>query len=92
VARVEQTANGAVLNVSVPDLPAPDGYYEVWMLAPDASSMISVGVLGGGEQNVFPLPAGMQLADFPVVDISVEKYDGDTGHSADSLVRGQLSN
>lgn len=91
VARVEQTADGSVLNVSVPDLPAPDGYYEVWMLTPDASSMISVGVLGGGEQNVFPLPAGMQLADFPVVDISVEKFDGDTGHSADSLVRGQLA-
>jgi len=63
----------------------------VWMLAPDASSMISVGVLGSGEQNVFPLPADMELARFPVVDISVEKYDGDVSHSADSVVRGQLT-
>lgn len=90
-ARIEQTSNGAVLNVSVPNLPAPDGYYEVWMLAPDASSMVSVGVLGGGTESVFPLPQGMNLADFPVVDISLEKFDGDTGHSADSLVRGQLA-
>jgi anti-sigma-K factor RskA len=80
-----------VLNVSMPGLPSPDGYYEVWMLAPDASKMISVGVLGAGEQSAFPLPAGMQLADYPVVDISLEKYDGDVTHSADSLVRGQLT-
>ncbi len=91
IARVEQTADGSVLNVSMPGLPSPDGYYEVWMLAPDASKMISVGVLGAGAQSAFPLPAGMQLADYPVVDISLEKYDGDVTHSADSLVRGQLT-
>lgn len=91
VARVEQTVSGSVLNVSVPDLPAPDGYYEVWMLAPDSSRMISIGILGSGEMNVFPLPAGMQMAEFPVVDISVEKFDGDATHSTDSVVRGQLS-
>jgi hypothetical protein len=90
IARVEQTAQGSVLNVSVPGLPSPDGYYEVWLLAPDASKMISIGVLGAGEQSVFPLPAGMQLADYPVVDVSLEKYDGDVTHSADSLVRGTL--
>jgi hypothetical protein len=33
----------------------------------------------------------MQLADYPVVDVSLEKYDGDVTHSADSLVRGQLT-
>lgn len=91
IARVEQTAQGSVLNVSVPGLPSPDGYYEVWLLAADSSKMISVGVLGAGEQSVFPLPAGMQLADYPVVDVSLEKYDGDVTHSADSLVRGQLA-
>lgn len=91
VAQVRQTANGPKLVVDVPGLPAPEGYYEVWMLAPDASSMVSIGVLGSGEVNEFPLPDGMDMQQFPVVDISVEQFDGDVTHSADSVVRGELS-
>lgn len=91
VAQVRQTANGPKLVVDVPGLPAPEGYYEVWMLAPDASSMISIGVLGSTEVNEFPLPDGMDMQQFPVVDISLEQFDGDVTHSADSVVRGELS-
>jgi hypothetical protein len=40
--------------------------------------------------NEFPLPAGMDMQAFPVVDISVEQFDGDVTHSADSVVRGTL--
>lgn len=91
VALVRDTADGPVLVVDVPDLPQPDGYYEVWMLAPDAESMVSIGVLGQGRVNEFPLPATMDMQQYPVVDISLEKYDGDVTHSSDSLVRGELS-
>lgn len=91
VAQVRETANGPVLMVDVPDLPEPDGYYEVWMLSPEADSMVSVGVLGEGSVSEFPLPAGMDMQAFPVVDISVEQFDGDVTHSADSVVRGTLS-
>lgn len=91
VAQVRETANGPVLLVDVPDLPEPDGYYEVWMLSPEADSMVSVGVLGKGAVNEFPLPAGMDMQAFPVVDISVEQFDGDVTHSTDSVVRGTLS-
>lgn len=91
VALVRDTADGPVLVVDVPDLPQPDGYYEVWMLAPDAQSMVSIGVLGQGQVNEFPLPATMDMQQYPVVDISLEKYDGDVTHSSDSLVRGELS-
>ena len=91
VAQVRETPNGPVLLVDVPDLPEPDGYYEVWMLSPEADSMVSVGVLGSGQVNEFPLPAGMDMQAFPVVDISVEQFDGDVTHSADSVVRGTLS-
>ena len=90
VAQVRETANGPVLLVDVPDLPEPDGYYEVWMLSSEADSMVSVGVLGEGAVNEFPLPAGMDMQAFPVVDISVEQFDGDVTHSADSVVRGTL--
>lgn len=91
VAQVRETPDGPVLLVDVPDLPEPDGYYEVWMLSPEADSMVSVGVLGSGQVNEFPLPAGMDMQAFPVVDISVEQFDGDVTHSTDSVVRGTLS-
>lgn len=90
VAQVRETTDGPVLTVDVPGLPEPDGYYEVWMLAPDAQSMVSIGVLGQGQVNEFPLPVTMDMTQFPVVDVSLEKYDGDVTHSSDSLVRGEL--
>ena len=90
VAQVRDTSNGPILMVDVADLPETDGYYEVWMLTPEADSMVSIGVLGQGEVNQFPLPAGMDMNAFPVVDISLEQFDGDVTHSADSIVRGAL--
>jgi len=91
VAQVRETPNGPVLMVDVADLPATDGYFEVWMLTPEADSMVSVGVLGDGAVSEFPLPSGMDMEVFPVVDISVEQFDGDVTHSADSVVRGALA-
>ena len=88
---VETRGSDAVLRVSVPDLPAvDDGYYEVWMASSDAATMVAIGTLNPGEEAVLPLPAGMQMADFPLVDVSVEHFDGDAGHSAVSVVRGLL--
>jgi hypothetical protein len=90
-AAVEQRGTESVLRVSVPDLPAvEDGYYEVWMATPDASTMVAIGTLNPGEEAVLTLPAGMDTAAFPLVDVSVEHFDGDAGHSAVSVVRGQL--
>jgi hypothetical protein len=91
VAQVRQTANGPVLLVDLPGLPDPSGYYEVWMLSPNADSMISVGIMGSGAVNEFPLPAGMDMMAFPVVDVSLEEFDGDVTHSGKSVVRGELS-
>lgn len=87
---VERGDQGAVLVVDLPDLPEVDGYYEVWMASADAATMVSVGTLVPGQQTTFALPAGLDPAAFPVVDISEEHFDGDTGHSTLSIVRGQL--
>lgn len=89
-AAVEVVDGTEMLAVDVTGLPSTDGYFEVWLLAPDASSMIALGTLGPGETAVLPLPAGVSLADYPVVDISAEPYDGDPTHSTDSVVRGTL--
>ena len=91
IARVENGSDGALLTVDVPGLPAQaDGYYEVWMATPDAKTMVAVGTISPGHQASLALPTGMSVADFPLVDVSLEHFDGNTGHSAQSLVRGQL--
>jgi anti-sigma factor RsiW len=56
----------------------------------DVESMVSVGMLDSSEGGTFTLPAGLDLNQFPVVDISLEHFDGDTSHSADSILRGKL--
>ncbi|WP_369140554.1 anti-sigma factor [Modestobacter versicolor] len=74
------------------DLDAPDladGYYEVWLLEPDAVRMVPVGVVRSGD-TVLPLPAGLDLGDYPLVDVSVEPMDGDPTHSGVSVARGEL--
>lgn len=91
-ASVETVDGQAVLVVSVPELPALSGeYYEVWMATPDAATMVAIGTLNPGQEGRFVLPAGMDTTSFPVVDVSVEAFDGDAGHSAKSVVRGQLA-
>ena len=90
MASIEVVDGAEMLAVDVSGLPSTDGYFEVWLLAPDASSMIALGTLGPDERAVLPLPAGVSLADYPVVDISAEPYDGNPAHSTDSVVRGTL--
>ena len=75
------------------DLDAPslgDGYYEVWLLRPDVSGLVPLGVVHQGT-NVVPLPEGIDLGAYPVVDVSIEPLDGDPAHSGVSVARGSLS-
>lgn len=79
-----------VLRVSADRLPrVDDGYLEVWLIDEQVSGMITVGLLEATEQE-FALPADVDLAAFPVVDVSVEHFDGDPTHSGQSLWRGVL--
>ncbi len=90
-AQVSEGVNGNELTVDIPGLPAlNDGYYEVWMATPDAKTMVAVGTVSPGQSGIFNLPAGMNIADFSLVDVSIEHFDGNPAHSADSVVRGQL--
>jgi hypothetical protein len=89
-ARVVERDDGTrVLEV---DLRAPqldDAYYEVWLLEPDVSGLVPLGTTQAGT-TVFEIPAGLDLGEFPVVDVSVEPLDGDPNHSGNSVVRGEL--
>lgn len=89
-ASVEEDADGRrTLVVRVADADA-DGFREVWLLDAGATRLVSLGVLDGDEGR-FALPAGLDLAEFPVVDVSAEAFDGDPAHSGDSIVRGELA-
>jgi hypothetical protein len=88
-AEVRQDDTGWVLAV---DLDAPeldDAYYEVWLLQSDAQRMVQVGVVQQGA-TVLPLPDGVDLGAYPLVDVSVEPLDGVPTHSGVSVVRGEL--
>jgi hypothetical protein len=91
-ASVEKGSQGKALTVEVPGLTAAgDGYYEVWMATADTTTMVAIGTLSPGGPATFTLPAGLDPAQFPVVDVSLEHFDGEAGHSATSVVRGQLT-
>ncbi|GAA1764750.1 anti-sigma factor domain-containing protein [Agromyces humatus] len=62
---------------------------EVWLLREDATGLVSLGLLDD-TTGTFALPPGIDLGEFPVVDVSSEPSDGDPAHSGDSIVRGQL--
>ncbi|MET3903326.1 anti-sigma factor [Paenarthrobacter sp. 4246] len=66
------------------------GYQEVWLIGTDLTRLISLGIMKS-DSGTFPLPAELNLDDFPIVDVSDEPLDGNPGHSSVSIVRGSLS-
>jgi hypothetical protein len=70
------------------DVPANE-LREVWLIRSDASGLVSLGLLDGTSGR-FVVPAGIDLDEFTLVDVSAEPVDGDPAHSGDSIVRGEL--
>jgi hypothetical protein len=90
-ASVQEAADGRrEVVVDLADDDDPVGLREVWLLTADATGLVSVGLLDGTTGR-FSIPAGIDLAEYPVVDISAEPADGNPAHSGDSIVRGTLS-
>lgn len=78
------------VSLDVADLPDPEPstYYEAWLLGTGPDQVQSLGALEGADG--FVVPDGLDLADFPLVDVSIEPIDGDPAHSARSVLRGEL--
>ncbi len=91
-AKFEQNPDGSdILVVDTENLQQADGYYQVWLINPQTSGLVSLGTVGSGAQQVtFPVPAGIDPKEFSVVDISDEPLDGDPNHSKVSILRGEL--
>ncbi|SIT69179.1 anti-sigma factor domain-containing protein [Microbacterium sp. RU33B] len=90
-AEVDEARDGRrTLRVSLDGTDDSDDYREVWLIRNDGAALISLGVLEGTSGS-FPIPDGVDLSEYDLVDISLEPIDGDPGHSGDSIVRGQLT-
>jgi anti-sigma-K factor RskA len=87
---VERADGTRVLRVELAAGTPEEGYYEAWLLDESVSGLIPLGVVRAGTED-FPLPAGLDLGEYPVVDVSVEPLDGDPAHSGVSVARGQLA-
>jgi hypothetical protein len=70
--------------------PRKAGFYEVWLLARNGVSMISLGDLDASHAGRFAMPPGVDLATYSRIDISLQPFNGSTQHSATSVVRGTL--
>ena len=100
VALGEATASGEVvlsdddgprsLVVDTAGLPPADGFYEVWLLDLERNRMVALGVLDDTGRGRLTVPEGVQVGDYPEVDVSLEPDDGDPAHSGDSVLRGAL--
>lgn len=89
-ATVVQTADGPRLSVDVTSLgPLRGEFYEVWLIDRTVKRMVPVGILTGATGQ-FAIPAGLDLADYAVVDISVQ-HPGDPRHSGNSVLRGTIA-
>ncbi|WP_372595645.1 anti-sigma factor, partial [Actinotalea sp.] len=75
-ATVQVAADGSrSLVVTLASAPSDGGYHEVWLIDTDVTKLVSLGVLDGTTGS-FALPPGLDLGEFPVVDISEEHFDG----------------
>ncbi|MET3425119.1 hypothetical protein BJ973_004331 [Actinoplanes tereljensis] len=99
LATVPADANGTVrvlsggeMRVDVRNLPLTSGFHEVWLIDPDhPTKMIAIGNLTDRPDATLPVPPGVDMNRYRLVDISDEPHDGDAAHSGHSLLRGTLT-
>ena len=72
------------------DAALPEGVpIELWLIKPDLSAMTSLGLIE--DVDGYVIPAGIDVTEYSVVDLSIEPNDGDPTHSGRSILRGTLT-
>jgi Anti-sigma-K factor rskA, C-terminal len=67
------------------------GDQQVWLANQSITAMQPMGFLTADGSGRWPIPPGLDLTRFPVVDVSDEPVDDpDPAHSGNSIVRGEL--
>lgn len=90
-AEILATGGQSRLRMHVSGMPLQPGFYEVWLLDPDSGGMIALGTMGQDAQALLPLPPGVDLREYRMIDVSAEDYDGNPAHSGRSMLRGSLT-
>lgn len=86
-AEILQRGESYRLHLELSDLPnEPTSYVEVWLIDPQVKGMISLGPFHGNGDYV--IPSGVNPANYPIVDVSIEPADGVPTHSNESILRG----
>ncbi len=88
---LERDDGTRVLRLDLTAADLQDGFYEVWLIDESVEDMYSLGVVQSGDEVTLEVPPGVDLTEFPVVDVSVEPLDGDPTHSGVSVARGLLA-
>jgi anti-sigma-K factor RskA len=86
-AEIIRRGTSYLLHLDVSRVPSePASYVEVWLIDRQVKGMISLGPYRGNGDYV--IPAGVDPAKYPIVDVSIEPSDGVPTHSGVSIVRG----
>jgi Anti-sigma-K factor rskA len=89
--RVRVLSDGE-MRIDVRNLPLTTGFHEVWLIDPDdLSKMVAIGNLPDKPDAVLPVPPGVDMNRYRLVDVSDEPHDGNAAHSGHSLLRGTLT-
>ncbi len=89
-AAVVQRQSRLVLDLRLERPPPTSGtYLEVWMIDRRVEGMVSLGPFSG--DGDYPIPDGIDPAQYPIVDVSLEPTDGVPTHSSVSIIRGVLA-
>ena len=87
---IETEAGDLELTIEISAAPDPEaGYFEVWLRDEDGTQLISLGAATAGSTTL-TVPAGIDLSQYPVVDVSHEHFDGDPSHSGTTLAAGPM--
>ncbi len=86
-AEIIRRGTSFLLHLDVSRVPSePASYVEVWLIDRQVKGMISLGPYHGSGDYV--IPTGVDPAQYPIVDVSIEPSDGVPTHSGVSIVRG----
>jgi Anti-sigma-K factor rskA/Putative zinc-finger len=88
VVMAEDSHDAVAMTVETRGLPktGQGQFYEAWLFNPKTQKMLALGVVGPGGTASFDVPDSL-VGRYQVVDVSLERDDGDPGHSVTSVLR-----
>jgi anti-sigma factor RsiW len=90
-ARMRGVGDDQVMTITATGLPRPPAgaWYEVWLVG-DPGQEFPVGVLAPDGEGIWSLPAEV-AARYRVIDVTLERADGDLSRSGRSVLRGSYA-